>query len=505
MGVSLFYVGTVAPCTRGTTSATSDTSSDTGSKEASPGTRRKSPSTSPRRTLGRVARDPRRGDRPHGGGRAALPGGRSTARAGRGSGWAEATLTVRSTTPSAASRSGRERGRPASAPADASRNAAASCSSSGRAEEAVAVDRGDPRLGAIRAGDGLVLVDRPRGDRAHAKWGGPKSSSPWEASDLPSDWVQARPALGVGRLRGCGRPSSRRWASAPDEAYARVKEAERLIAAGRRAEAEPVPLARARALPRDGRDRVHPGRGDTAGAARVGGPTIGSLERSRARRRPRCEVARPRRTDAGSPRTAPPRRPPTPRDRRRGAATRARSACATAGSPPATAPPRRRRAPRRRSRRPATPSTNAASSTVAPRPMFTNTALGFIAANAAAVERPARGGRDRQHVHHVVGGRQLLLEGVRTRDRLEHVIRRASRARDTSHAEARRPEQPSRLRPDRSGADDQSGGPSEQRDLRPAATHRPTTGRPRGCASRTPAGSRAPIPRGRDRRRPPRW
>jgi len=61
--------------------------------------------------------------------------------------------------------------------------------------------------------------------------------------DLPTGWVQAGRLWATGDLAGAA-DRLQEVGSAPDEAYARVKEAERLIAAGRRAEAEPF-LSRA--------------------------------------------------------------------------------------------------------------------------------------------------------------------------------------------------------------------------------------------------------------------
>ncbi|HWL90373.1 MAG TPA: hypothetical protein VNP90_03315, partial [Actinomycetota bacterium] len=61
--------------------------------------------------------------------------------------------------------------------------------------------------------------------------------------DLPSRWIHAGRLWASGDLPGAGDLFDE-IGSAPDEAYARVKEAEHLIAAGRRAEAEPF-LSRA--------------------------------------------------------------------------------------------------------------------------------------------------------------------------------------------------------------------------------------------------------------------
>jgi len=61
--------------------------------------------------------------------------------------------------------------------------------------------------------------------------------------DLPSRWIQAGRLWASGDRAGAA-DRFEEIGSAPDEAYARVKEAERLIAAGRRAEAEPF-LSRA--------------------------------------------------------------------------------------------------------------------------------------------------------------------------------------------------------------------------------------------------------------------
>jgi class 3 adenylate cyclase/tetratricopeptide (TPR) repeat protein len=56
--------------------------------------------------------------------------------------------------------------------------------------------------------------------------------------DLPTEWVRAARLWASGDLAGSA-DCFERIGSAPDEAYARMKEAERLVAAGRRAEAEP--------------------------------------------------------------------------------------------------------------------------------------------------------------------------------------------------------------------------------------------------------------------------
>ena len=61
--------------------------------------------------------------------------------------------------------------------------------------------------------------------------------------DLPSRWIQAGRLWASGDLAGAANRFEE-IGSAPDEAYARVKEAERLVAAGRRAEVEPF-LSRA--------------------------------------------------------------------------------------------------------------------------------------------------------------------------------------------------------------------------------------------------------------------
>jgi tetratricopeptide (TPR) repeat protein len=61
--------------------------------------------------------------------------------------------------------------------------------------------------------------------------------------DLPSRWVQAARLWAAGDVSGAG-DLFEEIGSAPDEAYARAKEAERLVAAGARAEAEPF-LSRA--------------------------------------------------------------------------------------------------------------------------------------------------------------------------------------------------------------------------------------------------------------------
>jgi hypothetical protein len=61
--------------------------------------------------------------------------------------------------------------------------------------------------------------------------------------DLPTGWVQAGRLWAIGDLAGAA-DRLREVGSVPDEAYARVKEAERLVTAGRRAEAEPF-LSRA--------------------------------------------------------------------------------------------------------------------------------------------------------------------------------------------------------------------------------------------------------------------
>jgi class 3 adenylate cyclase/tetratricopeptide (TPR) repeat protein len=61
--------------------------------------------------------------------------------------------------------------------------------------------------------------------------------------DLPTDWVQAGRLWAMGDMAGAA-DLFQAVGCAPDEAYARVREAERLVAAGRRAEAEPF-LSRA--------------------------------------------------------------------------------------------------------------------------------------------------------------------------------------------------------------------------------------------------------------------
>jgi tetratricopeptide (TPR) repeat protein len=61
--------------------------------------------------------------------------------------------------------------------------------------------------------------------------------------DLPSRWIQAGRLWASGDLAGAA-DRFEEIGSAPDEAYARVREAERLVAGGRRAEAEPF-LSRA--------------------------------------------------------------------------------------------------------------------------------------------------------------------------------------------------------------------------------------------------------------------
>jgi hypothetical protein len=60
---------------------------------------------------------------------------------------------------------------------------------------------------------------------------------------LPSRWVQAARRWAADDLAGAA-DLFEEIGSAPDEAYARVREAERLVAAGHRAEAEPF-LSRA--------------------------------------------------------------------------------------------------------------------------------------------------------------------------------------------------------------------------------------------------------------------
>jgi class 3 adenylate cyclase/tetratricopeptide (TPR) repeat protein len=67
--------------------------------------------------------------------------------------------------------------------------------------------------------------------------------------DLPTGWVQAGRRWAMGDLAGAA-DRLQEVGSAPDEAYARLREAERLVAAGRRAEAEPF-LSRALELFRE--------------------------------------------------------------------------------------------------------------------------------------------------------------------------------------------------------------------------------------------------------------
>ena len=107
----------------------------------------------------------------------------------------------------------------------------------------------------------IVLTARGRGDDLLA----------WGASDLPSDWVRAARLWASDDFAGAA-DLLREMGAAPDEAYARMKHADRLIAAGRRPEAEPCPLARARALPDDGGDRLDRRSGAAAGADSLGEP-----------------------------------------------------------------------------------------------------------------------------------------------------------------------------------------------------------------------------------------
>jgi class 3 adenylate cyclase/tetratricopeptide (TPR) repeat protein len=79
----------------------------------------------------------------------------------------------------------------------------------------------------------IVLTSRGRGDDVLGLGG----------EDLPSSWVQAARLVASGDLAGAA-DLLQGMGAAPDEAYARMKEAERLIAAGGRADAEPF-LARA--------------------------------------------------------------------------------------------------------------------------------------------------------------------------------------------------------------------------------------------------------------------
>jgi class 3 adenylate cyclase/tetratricopeptide (TPR) repeat protein len=79
----------------------------------------------------------------------------------------------------------------------------------------------------------IVLTEQGRGDDLLALGG----------EELPSGWVRAARLWASGDLAGAAELLEEMGA-APDEAYARMKEAERLIAAGRRADAEPF-LARA--------------------------------------------------------------------------------------------------------------------------------------------------------------------------------------------------------------------------------------------------------------------
>ncbi|MFN2489832.1 MAG: hypothetical protein ABR529_08870, partial [Actinomycetota bacterium] len=65
---------------------------------------------------------------------------------------------------------------------------------------------------------------------------------------LPSRWIQAARLWASGELSGAA-DRFKEIGSVADEAYARMREAERLIATGRRADAEPF-LARALALSR---------------------------------------------------------------------------------------------------------------------------------------------------------------------------------------------------------------------------------------------------------------
>jgi class 3 adenylate cyclase len=79
----------------------------------------------------------------------------------------------------------------------------------------------------------IVLTEVGRGDEILALGG----------EDLPSRWIQAGRLWAAGDLEGAA-DRFEEMGVGPDEAYARLKEAERLIAAGHRAEAEPF-LSRA--------------------------------------------------------------------------------------------------------------------------------------------------------------------------------------------------------------------------------------------------------------------
>jgi tetratricopeptide (TPR) repeat protein len=85
----------------------------------------------------------------------------------------------------------------------------------------------------------IVLTEVGRGDEILALGG----------EDLPSRWIQAGRLWAAGDLEGAA-DRFEEMGVGPDEAYARLKEAERLIAAGHRAEAEPF-LSRALELYRE--------------------------------------------------------------------------------------------------------------------------------------------------------------------------------------------------------------------------------------------------------------
>ena len=78
-----------------------------------------------------------------------------------------------------------------------------------------------------------MLTARGRGDDLLALGG----------ESLPSDWVRAARLWASDDFAGAA-DLLREMGAAPDEAYARMKHADRLIAAGRRPEAEPA-LSRA--------------------------------------------------------------------------------------------------------------------------------------------------------------------------------------------------------------------------------------------------------------------
>ncbi len=102
-------------------------------------------------------------------------------------------------------------------------------------EEIIALSAGEPSLDWswwILAAS-IVLTARGRGEGLLALGG----------SDLPSGWVDAARLWASGDMTGAG-DRLQEMGAGPDEAYARMKDAERLIAAGRRPEAEPL-LARA--------------------------------------------------------------------------------------------------------------------------------------------------------------------------------------------------------------------------------------------------------------------